>query len=97
MADIPQGQGKEFVVGDRIVAVFHAAEGAVWALEGVCPHAGGPLGNSRSTAGNIEGGVGGFFIGGCLYTPLAPWTPLGPARSCPPGRSGARADRVWLA
>lgn len=41
--EIPLGQSKEVVVGDSIVAVFHDAEG--WhALNGICPHHGGPLG-----------------------------------------------------
>lgn len=44
--EIPDGSGKEFVVGDRILAVYHT-EGAYWALDGVCPHAGGPLAQGR--------------------------------------------------
>jgi len=31
------------VVGDRIVALFNV-EGTLFALDGVCPHQGGPLG-----------------------------------------------------
>jgi nitrite reductase/ring-hydroxylating ferredoxin subunit len=33
----------EFVVGQRIVALFHV-EGQFYALDGICPHQGGPLG-----------------------------------------------------
>ncbi|MBX3441188.1 MAG: Rieske (2Fe-2S) protein [Planctomyces sp.] len=40
--DVPSGGGREFVVGDRIVAVFNV-DGTLHALDGICPHAGGPL------------------------------------------------------
>jgi len=40
--DVPLGQGRECVVGDRIVAVFNV-DGRFYALDGICPHAGGPL------------------------------------------------------
>ena len=42
--EIAPGQGKEVVAGDRIIAIFHTKEGQFLALDGVCPHAGGPLG-----------------------------------------------------
>ncbi|HEY0981107.1 MULTISPECIES: Rieske (2Fe-2S) protein [unclassified Schlesneria] len=42
VSDIPQGEGREFVVAGRIVAIFHV-EGRFHALDGICPHAGGPL------------------------------------------------------
>ena len=46
------GSGGEFPAGDRLVALFRLAEprgygegGGEWfALDGLCPHAGGPLG-----------------------------------------------------
>jgi len=43
VADCPSGTCREFVAGERIVALFHA-DGAWHALDGVCPHQGGPLG-----------------------------------------------------
>jgi nitrite reductase (NADH) small subunit len=49
--DIPEGAGREFVVADRIVAVFRQGD-AVFALDGICPHAGGPL-----AEGTLQGGV----------------------------------------
>ena len=50
-ADIPEGTGREFVVADRIVAVFRTAGG--WsAIDGICSHAGGPL-----AQGQVEGNV----------------------------------------
>ena len=47
--DFPAGETRELVVHDRIVAVCHAlptgeTKGSLFALDGVCPHQGGPLG-----------------------------------------------------
>lgn len=41
--EIPAGTGKELVLGDRIVALYNV-DGEFYAIDGVCPHAGGPLG-----------------------------------------------------
>jgi len=49
--EIPAGQGKEVLAGDRIVALFHV-DGQFYALDGVCPHAGGPLGE-----GTLSGSI----------------------------------------
>jgi nitrite reductase (NADH) small subunit len=43
LSDFPPGEGREFVVEDRIVAVYNV-DGTLYALDGVCPHQGGPLG-----------------------------------------------------
>ena len=43
IGDIPPGTAKEVMAGDKVVALFNV-DGAVYALDGVCPHAGGPLG-----------------------------------------------------
>lgn len=40
--EVSPGTGKEFVVGDRVVALFNV-DGQFHALDGICPHAGGPL------------------------------------------------------
>lgn len=51
IAEIPLGSGKEFVVGSQLLAVYHTNDG--WfCLDGVCPHAGGPLAKGLIT-GNI--------------------------------------------
>jgi len=42
VSDIPEGQGKPFMVGDRRVGVFNI-EGTLYACSDVCPHAGAPL------------------------------------------------------
>ena len=43
LAQIPPGEGRNIVVGDRTLAVFHLRDGAVYATQPNCPHAGGPL------------------------------------------------------
>ena len=43
VAECPPGSCLERVVEDRIVALFNVA-GTFYALDGVCPHQGGPLG-----------------------------------------------------
>ncbi len=40
--ELKPGAGREFVVGGRVLAVFHLETG-VQIVEGICPHAGGPL------------------------------------------------------
>lgn len=41
--EIPPGTGKELTAGGRVIALFHV-DGEFYAMDGVCPHAGGPLG-----------------------------------------------------
>lgn len=53
---ISAGSGREFTIGDRIVAVYHV-DGGYFAMDGICPHAGGPL---------AEG-----VLNGCVVT--CPW------------------------
>jgi len=43
LADCPSGAALETVVEDRIVAIFNV-DGELFALDGICPHQGGPLG-----------------------------------------------------
>ncbi|HET6879083.1 MAG TPA: Rieske 2Fe-2S domain-containing protein [Pirellulales bacterium] len=40
--DCPPGEGLECVVEGQIVALFNV-DGAFYAIDGVCPHQGGPL------------------------------------------------------
>jgi len=49
--DCPPATSAELVVGDRVIALFNV-EGTFYALDGVCPHQGGPLGQ-----GTLEGCV----------------------------------------
>lgn len=50
-SEIPSGEGREFVVEGRIVAVFRL-ENEFHALDGICPHAGGPLAKGKLN-GNV--------------------------------------------
>jgi nitrite reductase (NADH) small subunit len=56
VAECPPGQCLETVAGDRIVALYNVG-GEFHALDGVCPHQGGPLGKGR--------------LEGCIVT--CPW------------------------
>jgi len=47
-SEVPPGGSCEVVAGERVVALFHTAEGW-YALDGICPHQGGPLGKGRLT------------------------------------------------
>jgi len=54
--DCPPGAALEAVAGERILALFNVA-GTIHAIDGICPHQGGPLGQ-----GMLEG---------CIVT--CPW------------------------
>ncbi len=56
LADCPSGSARELVVADRVVALYNV-DGEFFALDGVCPHQGGPLGKGT--------------LGGCIVT--CPW------------------------
>ena len=49
VSDLADGQGREFVVEGRIIALFRIGDRFL-ALDGICPHAGGPL--ARGTISN---------------------------------------------
>ncbi len=44
--DIPEGEGRCFEVNDQQVAIFNV-DGTLYALDNVCPHQGGPLGEGE--------------------------------------------------
>ena len=46
LADCPPGASLETVAGDRIVALYNV-DGQIYALDGICPHQGGPLGKGK--------------------------------------------------
>ena len=54
--ECPPGEGREYVVEERIVALFNV-DGELYALDGICPHQGGPLGKGD--------------LAGCIVT--CPW------------------------
>ena len=41
--DLAPGECREIVLGDHVIALFNV-EGEFFALDGICPHQGGPLG-----------------------------------------------------
>ena len=51
VTDVPPGTGKEITAGGRVIALYNV-DGSFFALDGVCPHAGGPLGEG-SLSGNV--------------------------------------------
>ena len=55
-SDCPPGTAAEVVAGDKVIALFNV-DGEFYALDGVCPHQGGPLGQG--------------MLGGCVVT--CPW------------------------
>ncbi len=50
--EIPVGTGKEVVIGDRLLAVYHLEGDEFHVLDGICPHAGGPL-----AEGTVQGNI----------------------------------------
>lgn len=44
--EIPPGTGKEVTVGDRVLAIYNI-DGNFHVIDGICPHAGGPLGEGQ--------------------------------------------------
>ncbi len=73
--DIPEGQGREFRVGERFVALFKH-KGKVYAMEDVCPHAGAPLNNGPLYGGTVtclwHGWKFNLQSGLCTNLPKAP-------------------------
>ncbi|QDU93399.1 Rieske (2Fe-2S) protein [Lignipirellula cremea] len=43
VSDCPPGEAREFVAAGRMVALYHVDD-EFYAIDGVCPHQGGPLG-----------------------------------------------------
>ena len=43
VGEVAAGSARELTAGGRVIALFNV-EGMFYALDGVCPHAGGPLG-----------------------------------------------------
>ena len=50
LAEIPAGEGRAYAVAGRQLAVFRLRDGAVRALDAVCPHRGGPLADGQTDA-----------------------------------------------
>lgn len=50
--DIPHDTGLEVMAGQYVVALFREGD-QVYALDGICPHAGGPLAQGTVAAGIV--------------------------------------------
>jgi nitrite reductase (NADH) small subunit len=50
--ECPPGQARELVAGDRVIALFHI-DARFYALDGICPHQGGPLGKGTLCGGMV--------------------------------------------
>lgn len=50
---IPLGEGREYEVGDRLVAVFRDRGGAVYATDAHCPHRAGHLADGFVGGGRV--------------------------------------------
>ncbi|HEY2732626.1 MAG TPA: Rieske 2Fe-2S domain-containing protein [Polyangiales bacterium] len=61
LSEIPEGEGRNFQVGERSIAVFHTRGGELFATQALCPHRQGPL---------ADGLVG----GSTLVCPLHDWS-----------------------
>jgi len=53
LAAIPEGEGRNFEVGGRKLAVFRARDGAVFATQAECPHRQGPLADGLLGSGTL--------------------------------------------
>ena len=51
LAELPENTGREVVAENRVIALFRVGE-AVYALDGICLHAGGPIAKGALT-GNV--------------------------------------------
>jgi len=60
LAEIPEGEGRNFEVAGRRVAVFRSRDGRVFATQALCPHREGPLSD-------------GLLGGDTLVCPLHEW------------------------
>src|SRR5258708_4681958 len=53
ISDVPAGEVRVFVVDDRSIALANV-NGAFYAIDNVCTHDGGPLGEGRLTGDLVE-------------------------------------------
>jgi nitrite reductase/ring-hydroxylating ferredoxin subunit len=75
--DLKSGEGKAFNVSDREVAVFNC-EGKFYAVDNVCPHAGGPL-----SEGQLDGSVVTCPWHGWRFDVCSGVSPMNPAAKIP--------------
>jgi nitrite reductase (NADH) small subunit len=85
VARIPPGEGREVRVNGRLLAIFRARDGAVYATQAQCPHRAGPL---------AEGLLGGRVLVCPMHGyrfDVATGEPVGAGNECPALRTYATA------
>lgn len=70
--ELPPGAGKEVAFEGRVYALFNV-DGAIHAIDGVCPHQGGPL-----AEGELDGPIVACPWHGWRFNVVTGATPLGP-------------------
>jgi nitrite reductase (NADH) small subunit len=73
---IPLGEGREYEVAGETIAIFRERQGALYAVQALCPHRAGPLADGIVGAGQIICPLH------TLKFELATGAPLG--HECPP-------------
>jgi 3-phenylpropionate/trans-cinnamate dioxygenase ferredoxin subunit len=53
-ADVPEGAVRVFAVGGRSIALAHVAGGDFYAIDNLCTHDNGPLGEGTLVGGTVE-------------------------------------------
>jgi nitrite reductase (NADH) small subunit len=53
LSQIPPGEGRNFLVAGREIAVFHLRDGRVYATQAHCPHRGGPLADGLTDGASV--------------------------------------------
>ncbi len=53
LSEIPKGEGRNFALGNLLVAVFHTRDGRVFATQALCPHRGGPLADGLTDGATV--------------------------------------------
>jgi len=53
LSQIPPGEGRNFMVAEKLLAVFRTREGGVFATQAECPHRGGPLADGLVDAHSV--------------------------------------------
>jgi len=53
LTQIPPGEGRNFLVAEQLIAVFHTRDGGVFATQANCPHRGGPLADGLVDASTV--------------------------------------------
>lgn len=53
LSQVPAGEGRNFVVDELRIAVFHSRDGTVFATQAECPHRGGPLADGLTDDGAV--------------------------------------------